>query len=99
MPIERYVPQLVFDRLIEDIPRDQLIKILYWIAMHPERRRRLGGRQSQAARADEWPVRHVGETRGRSMVYALKLLGRLVGKIKKSFRQLEQFSHVGSVGM
>ena len=35
MPIERFAPQAVFDYLREGIPKDQLFKILYWIALHP----------------------------------------------------------------
>ena len=33
--LERFIPHVVFDRIQEDIPKDDLIKILYWIAMHP----------------------------------------------------------------
>ena len=35
MPIERFATYAVYERLQQDIPKDQLIKILYWIALHP----------------------------------------------------------------
>ena len=33
--LERFVPMVVYERIQEDIPKDELIKILYWIAIHP----------------------------------------------------------------
>src|SRR4026207_862862 len=33
--IERFAPHVVYERLQEDMPKEQLIKILYWIALHP----------------------------------------------------------------
>ena len=35
IPVERFVPWLVYQRLQEDIPEDQLIQLLYWVAQHP----------------------------------------------------------------
>src|SRR5206468_11666743 len=35
IPIERFAAYVVFERLQQDIPKDQLVKILYWIALHP----------------------------------------------------------------
>ena len=35
VPIERFVPHLVFEQLQATIPKDDLVKILYWIAVHP----------------------------------------------------------------
>jgi hypothetical protein len=78
--VERFVPRLVFARLQAVIPPRDLPKILYWIAMHPDdgddrairQLRELGLPQVQGPPA---PVR------GRIMVYAFKLLGRLTGRI------------------
>src|SRR5262249_30177667 len=36
VPLERHIASVVYERLKADIPRDTLIKILYWIALHPE---------------------------------------------------------------
>ena len=81
MPIERFVPHIVFERLQGDIPKDDLIKILFWVATHPQ-----GGDDSAVddLRSAGLKVNGPGDmdqTRERVMLYALKLLGRLVGKI------------------
>ena len=36
LPVERYLPVVVFDYLKHRFPKDDLIKILTWIALHPE---------------------------------------------------------------
>jgi ABC-2 type transporter len=81
MPIERYVPQLVFDRLKDDIPTNDLVKILFWIYLHPN-----DGDDSAVQSLDALGLANgpsdMGEPRFRASVYALKLMGRLVGKIK-----------------
>ena len=33
--LERFVPIVVYERIQEDVPKEDLIKILYWIATHP----------------------------------------------------------------
>jgi ABC-2 type transporter len=83
IPHERYLPRVVFERLQEDVPKEDLIKILFWVATHPN-----GGDDSAV---DD--LRSVGlkvdgpsdidQVRERVMIYALKLLGRLVGKIPR----------------
>ncbi len=78
--LERFVPMVVFERIQEDIPKDDLIKILYWIATHPfdgddkavDELRPLGLFNGPA---------DMEQTRGRLSVYAVKLLGRITGKI------------------
>ena len=81
MEIERYVPLLVFDQLQQQIPKDDLIKILYWIALHPY--------DGDDKAVDDLRVLGIGngpsdmeEVRNRCGIYAVKLLGRLIGKIK-----------------
>ncbi len=81
IPLERYVPHVVFERLQGDVPKDDSIKILFWVATHPA-----GGDDSAVdnLRAAGIPVNGPGDmeqARERVMLYALKLLGRLVGKI------------------
>lgn len=79
--LERFVPLVVYERIQEDIPKDDLIKILYWIATHPfdgddkavDELRPLGLFNGPA---------DMEQTRGRSSVYAVKLLGRITGHIK-----------------
>jgi ABC-type transport system involved in cytochrome c biogenesis permease component len=81
IPEERYLPHIVFERLQGDIPKADLIKILFWVATHPA-----GGDDSAAddLRSTGVPVNAPGDmeqARERVMLYALKLLGRLVGQI------------------
>jgi ABC-2 family transporter len=81
IPLERYVPHVVFERLQGDIPKDDLIKVLYWVATHPN-----GGDDSAVDDLRSAGLKVNGpsdmdQTRERVMLYALKLLGRLVGKI------------------
>ena len=78
--IERYLPHIVFDHLQTAIPKDDLIKILYWIALHP-----FDGDDSAV---DDMRSLGLGNgpgdiktTRDRVAVYAVKLLGRITGKI------------------
>lgn len=83
MPLERYVPHVVFARLEEDVRREDLARILYWIAIHPMdgddsavdelRALRLGGGPSD-----------IEEARQRVALYAVKLLGRIMGKIPRT---------------
>jgi hypothetical protein len=78
--LERFVPMVVYERIQEDIPKGDLIKILYWIATHPfdgddkavDELRPLGLFNGPA---------DMEQTRGRLSVYAVKLLGRITGKI------------------
>jgi ABC-type transport system involved in cytochrome c biogenesis permease component len=80
IPIERFIAQVVYERLQEDIPKEQLIQILYWIALHPN-----GG--DDAALDQMWALRlgngpsDTEQVRERAAFYAVKLLGRLTGKI------------------
>jgi hypothetical protein len=81
MPIERFAPYAAYERLQEDIPKDQLIRVLYWIALHPN--------DGDDKAIDElWALKFpnggvdVQQTRERAAIYAVKLLGRLLGRLK-----------------
>jgi hypothetical protein len=81
MSIERFVPALIFERLQTDIPKDDLVKILYWIAIHPT--------DGTVGAIDQLRPFGIGngpsdtdEVRQRAAVYGVKLLGRLIGKIE-----------------
>ena len=83
MQIERFAPHAVYERLQEDVPKDQLIKVLYWIALHPN--------DGDDKAVDElWALKFpnggvdMQQTRERTAIYAVKLLGRLLGKIPQS---------------
>jgi hypothetical protein len=79
--IESMVPHVVFERLQADFPRGDLIKILYWIAMHP-----YDGDEPQLDRLSRVCLTADGQVnlddlRVRTSIYAAKLLGRLTGHI------------------
>jgi hypothetical protein len=78
--VERFVPRLVFARLQAVIPPRDLPKILYWIALHPEAGSDAAVHQLGAFGLPDisGPTKPV---RGRIMLYAFKLLGRLAGPI------------------
>ena len=79
-PIERFAAQVVFYQLQQDFPKDQLIKVLYWIALHPTE-------GDDKAVGDLWALRFTSDpvdleqTRERAAIYGVKLLGRLLGKL------------------
>ncbi|HWU56171.1 MAG TPA: ABC transporter permease [Rhizomicrobium sp.] len=78
--VERFVPRLVFARLQSVIPPRDLPKILYWIAMHPDEGDDTAIHQLGAFGLPDisGPAKPV---RGRIMLYAFKLLGRLSGHL------------------
>jgi hypothetical protein len=78
--IERFAPHVVYERLQEDIPKDQLIKILYWIALHPTDGDDSAVDQVWALKFQSGAI-DMQQVRDRAAIYALKLLGRLLGKI------------------
>jgi hypothetical protein len=79
-PIERFAAQAIFYQLQEDIPKDQLIKILYWIALHPTDGDDKAVGELWALRFTNDPV-DLEQTRERAAIYGVKLLGRLLGKL------------------
>ena len=79
-PIERFTPLEIYDYLQQAIPKPQLIQALFWIALHP-----MDGDDSAIeqlpALGMNYPPSDVDETRNRAAFYAVKLLGRLTGKV------------------
>jgi hypothetical protein len=79
LPSEPYVPLLVFDQIEQQVPKDDLIKILYWIAVHPDQ-----GDASAVSALRPFGIQNgpsdLTEVRVRAGVYAVKLLGRITGK-------------------
>jgi len=78
--LEGYVPRIVFDQLQQDFPKEELVRLLFWVAVHPS-----SGDASAAGQMDQLGLENfVGNTdtlRERVSVYGLKLVGRLIGKI------------------
>ncbi len=81
VPLEQYVPAVVFARLQADIPKDTLVKLLYWIAVHPDDGDNSAVAQLRSLGFGEIPS-DLQEVRDRTGVYAVKLLGRLLGRIQ-----------------
>jgi hypothetical protein len=79
--LERFAPAVVFDELERSIPKDDLIKVLYWIALHPMDGDHSAIEQLPALGFESRAV-DVEEARERVALYAVKLLGRLVGAIR-----------------
>jgi hypothetical protein len=80
--LEPFVPRVVLDRLRKDYPHDQLVRILYWIALHPD-----AGEVDAAGKVDGAcvPLRggagDVALLQERTGLYARKMLGRVMGRI------------------
>ena len=81
MPIERFVPHIVFEHLQTTMPKNDLVKILYWIALHPDEGNDSALDELHSVGLSNGPS-DKDEVRTRTGIYAVKLLGRLVGKIQ-----------------
>jgi len=79
--LERFIPLVVYDHIQAEIPRDDLIKILYWIALHPSEGDDKAVDELRPLGLNNGPA-DMDTTRDRLAVYAVKLLGRISGKIK-----------------
>jgi ABC-2 type transport system permease protein len=81
MPMEPFLPEVIFGAIRERTPSSDLLKILYWIAVHPDQ-----GTIPTVAEFRTLDLRQVTpdteELRNRAAVYGVKLLGRLTGHIK-----------------
>lgn len=77
LPVERHLPPLVLRYLTDMYPEDKLVKILTYIALHPEEGGvivNLGDLGLEAAVGDPWTVRE------RTYFYAIKFIARLTGR-------------------
>ena len=81
-PIERHIPLVVFDHLQQNVPTEDLVKILYWIALHPNEGDDSAVDQLRELRLGSGP-RDIEQARQRAALYAVKLLGRITGKLDK----------------
>ena len=81
MPIEPYLPEVVYGAIRERSSPSDLLKVLYWIAVHPDQ-----GTIPSVAEFRTLDLRQVSpdteELRNRAAVYGVKLLGRLTGHIR-----------------
>lgn len=81
--VERFLPYIVLDRLQQEVAAEDLPRILFWIAMHPDE-----GDDAAISEIEQLGLPGVTGTRkairGRVMLYAFKFLGRLTGDIPTS---------------
>jgi hypothetical protein len=82
--LERFLPYVVYQHIQAEIPKDDLVKILYWIATHPFDGDDSAVDQLRPLGLFSGPA-DMETTRDRLSVYAVKLLGRLTGKIAAGF--------------
>ena len=78
--VEGFIPAIIYARLLDTVPREDLIKILFWIGIHPTDGDDSAAGQLQSLGLPEYRG-SASEARSRTVIYALKLLGRLTGKI------------------
>jgi hypothetical protein len=76
-PLEGPVARAVFDRLQGDFDKDELIRILAWIILNPNQ----GDIINDAPELDIHGPVSQDVIRMRDLIYAQKLLGRLLGKL------------------
>jgi len=77
LPSERFLPQVVLDHLRERYRRDQLVKMLAWIAQHPEQGTVLTEISGLGIPGE---VGQEAVVRERSYFYAIKFIARLTGR-------------------
>lgn len=80
MPVERYLPRVVYQHLLDTYPKDKLIKVLTFIALNPEAGMVLDDISDlgvEGAAGDPMVVRE------RAYLYAIKFIARLSGRIEE----------------
>lgn len=81
--VERFLPPIVLEQLKAEIPAQDLPRVLYWVAMHPNE-----GDDAAVGQLEKFGLPAVQGARtgvrGRVMLYAFKFLGRLTGDLPAS---------------
>ena len=77
-PNESYIPLLVFDQIKGSVPKEQLVKVLTWIALHPDEGTYLTALPELGFPG---PIQQ-DAVRERAGAYGRKLLARLLGKLQ-----------------
>lgn len=80
--LERWVPLVVHGYLQTTMPRDDLVRIFYWIAEHPGEGDDSASDRLRAVCLDVGGPSDVETLRERTRFYALKLVGRMTGAIQ-----------------
>jgi ABC-2 type transport system permease protein len=80
LPVERYMPRVVYQHLVDTYPKDKLVKILTYIALHPEEGMVIDDVSDlgvEGTAGDPMVVRE------RAYLYAIKFIARLTGRISE----------------
>ncbi|MBL9188297.1 MAG: ABC transporter permease [Opitutaceae bacterium] len=77
MPVERYLPRVVYQHLIDTYPREKLIKILTYIAQNPEAGMVITDISDLGIEGEAGDPMVVRE---RAYLYAIKMVARLTGR-------------------
>jgi ABC-type transport system involved in cytochrome c biogenesis permease component len=80
LPVERYLPRVVYEHLIDTYPKDKLVKILTYIAQHPEEGMVIDDISDlgiEGTAGDPMIVRE------RAYLYAIKMIARLTGRVRE----------------
>ena len=80
MPVERYLPRVVYQHLLDTYPKDKLTKVLTYIALHPEEGMVIDDISDlgiEGAAGDQLVVRE------RAYLYAIKFIARLTGRVNE----------------
>jgi hypothetical protein len=80
MPVERYLPRVVYQYLTDTYPREKLTKILTYIALHPEEGMVLDDISDLGVEGTAGEPLVVRE---RAYLYAIKMVARLTGKVQE----------------
>ena len=77
LPVERYLPVVVFEHLQEVYPKEKLVQLLTWIALHPEEGVVV---DTIADLGIEGEAGDPMQVRERIYIYAIKFAGKLTGR-------------------
>lgn len=82
-PLENYIPLAVFSYLNDMAPKEELIQLLAWIALHPGDGDLVAVSQVSQVVGFDVSEPDSDTVRERTSLYAVKLLGRLLGRIRE----------------
>jgi ABC-type transport system involved in cytochrome c biogenesis permease component len=80
LPVERYLPRVVYEHLIDSYPKEKLVKVLTYIALHPEEGMVIDDISDLGI---EGTVGDPMIVRERAYLYAIKMIARLTGRVEE----------------
>ena len=80
LPVERYLPRVVYEHLIDSYPKEKLVKVLTYVALHPEEGMVIDDISDLGI---EGTVGDPMIVRERAYLYAIKMIARLTGRVQE----------------